>query len=61
MTVLSDRVSDLLATDAVAEHRWLTERSWSRPTWTVAELEAAKRQLEDNGIRDAIAIKEAAR
>ena len=43
MTVLSDRVSDLLATEAVAEHRWLTERSWSRPTWTVAELEAAKR------------------
>ena len=43
MTVLSDRVSDLLATEAVAEHRWLTERSWSRPTWTVAELEAANR------------------
>ncbi|MCV7152256.1 glucosyl-3-phosphoglycerate synthase [Mycolicibacterium pyrenivorans] len=43
MTVLSDRVSDLLATDAVAEHRWLTDHSWSRPTWTVAELEAAKK------------------
>jgi glucosyl-3-phosphoglycerate synthase len=43
MTVLSDRVSDLLATEAVAEHRWLTERSWSRPAWTIAELEAAKR------------------
>lgn len=42
MTVLSDRVSDLLATEAVAEHRWLTERSWSRPAWTIAELEAAK-------------------
>ncbi|PRC50003.1 glucosyl-3-phosphoglycerate synthase, partial [Mycobacterium sp. ITM-2017-0098] len=43
MTVLSDRVSDLLATEAVAEHRWLTERSWSRPAWTIAELEAAKK------------------
>ena len=43
MTVLSDRVPDLLATDAVAEHRWLTDHSWSRPTWTVAELEAAKK------------------
>lgn len=43
MTVLSDRVSDLLATEAVAEHRWLTERSWSRPAWTIAELTAAKK------------------
>jgi glucosyl-3-phosphoglycerate synthase len=43
MTVLSDRVTDLLATEAVAEHRWLTERSWSRPAWTIAELEAAKK------------------
>ncbi|WP_370333258.1 glucosyl-3-phosphoglycerate synthase [Mycolicibacterium hippocampi] len=41
MTVLSDRVSDL-ATEGVAEHRWLTDHSWSRPAWTVAELEAAK-------------------
>lgn len=43
MTVLSDRVPDLLATEAVAEHRWLTERSWGRPAWTVAELVAAKK------------------
>ena len=43
MTVLSDRVPDLLATDAVAGHRWLTDHSWSRPSWTVAELEAAKK------------------
>ncbi|MCH9640466.1 MAG: glucosyl-3-phosphoglycerate synthase [Actinomycetia bacterium] len=41
MTVLSDRVTDL-APEGVAEHRWLTDRSWSRPHWTVAELEAAK-------------------
>ncbi|MBX7451110.1 glucosyl-3-phosphoglycerate synthase [Mycolicibacterium sp. 3033] len=27
----------------MAEHRWLTDHSWSRPTWTVAELEAAKK------------------
>ncbi|WP_237572218.1 glucosyl-3-phosphoglycerate synthase [Mycolicibacterium lacusdiani] len=30
-------------TDAVAGHRWLSDHSWSRPTWTVSELEAAKR------------------
>ena len=41
MTVLSDRVDELAAHD-VAEHRWLSERSWCRPNWTVAELEAAK-------------------
>ena len=28
-------------TDVITES-WLAERSWSRPTWTVAELEAAK-------------------
>ncbi|GAB3242231.1 glucosyl-3-phosphoglycerate synthase [Mycolicibacterium hippocampi] len=39
--MLSDRVSDL-ATEGVAEHRWLTDHSWSRPAWTIAELEAAK-------------------
>ena len=42
MTVLSDRVPDLVATDDMADHRWLTDHSWSRPTWTVAELVAAK-------------------
>ncbi|WNG86258.1 glucosyl-3-phosphoglycerate synthase [Mycobacterium sp. ITM-2016-00317] len=42
MTVLSDRVDDL-ETYGVAEHRWLRERSWCRPSWTVAELEAAKK------------------
>lgn len=42
MTVLSDRVNDLQL-DEVAEHRWLGDHSWSRPHWTVAELEAAKR------------------
>lgn len=41
MTVLSDRLTDL-APEGVAEHRWLTTHSWSRPHWTVAELEAAK-------------------
>ena len=41
MTVLSDRVTEL-APEGVAEHRWLTSHSWSRPHWTVAELEAAK-------------------
>src|SRR4051794_23985475 len=28
-------------TDVVTD-KWMAERSWSRPTWTVAELEAAK-------------------
>jgi glucosyl-3-phosphoglycerate synthase len=29
-------------TGVVTNENWLAERSWSRPTWTVAELEAAK-------------------
>ncbi|WP_026356735.1 glucosyl-3-phosphoglycerate synthase [Mycobacterium sp. 141] len=33
---------ELAVTDGVAGHRWLTDRSWDRPAWTVAELEAAK-------------------
>ncbi|MDT5336359.1 MAG: glucosyl-3-phosphoglycerate synthase, partial [Mycobacterium sp.] len=33
---------ELDAADAVAGHRWLTDHTWRRPTWTVAELEAAK-------------------
>ncbi|MEW5808430.1 MAG: glucosyl-3-phosphoglycerate synthase [Actinomycetota bacterium] len=42
MTVLSERVTGL-GPEGMAEHRWLTDHSWSRPTWTVAELEAAKK------------------
>ncbi|MDY6996333.1 MAG: glucosyl-3-phosphoglycerate synthase [Actinomycetota bacterium] len=42
MTVLSDRITGL-AIDDVSDHRWLTDHSWSRPAWTVAELEAAKK------------------
>ena len=26
----------------ITNDSWLTERSWSRPSWTIAELEAAK-------------------
>ncbi|WP_156768076.1 glycosyltransferase, partial [Mycobacterium sp. E1386] len=41
----SDLVGDL-TDDAVLAARpgdaWLSNRSWSRPSWTVAELEAAK-------------------
>ncbi|MDT5239929.1 MAG: glucosyl-3-phosphoglycerate synthase, partial [Mycobacterium sp.] len=33
---------DLADVDAVAGHRWLTDHTWGRPTWTIAELEAAK-------------------
>lgn len=42
MTVLSDRV-DALTAHGVADHPWLSDHSWSRPSWTIAELEAAKR------------------
>lgn len=42
MTVLSERVTGT-GPAGMAEHRWLTDHSWSRPTWTVAELEAAKK------------------
>lgn len=42
MTVLSDRVTDMVA-EGMAAHPWLTDHSWSRPSWTVAELEAAKK------------------
>jgi glucosyl-3-phosphoglycerate synthase len=31
-----------LSAEAIACHTWLAERSWSRPSWTLAELEAAK-------------------
>ena len=31
-----------LTAEGIARHAWLAERSWSRPTWTIAELEAAK-------------------
>lgn len=34
---------ELEAADAVAGHPWLTDHTWRRPTWTVAELEAAKK------------------
>ncbi|OBI78200.1 glucosyl-3-phosphoglycerate synthase [Mycobacterium sp. E740] len=42
MTVLSERTPPLPDTDSRTE-RWLSDHSWNRPTWTVAELEAAKR------------------
>ena len=32
---------ELPGTDVVIG-RWLTDHSWNRPTWTIAELEAAK-------------------
>lgn len=33
---------DLSVADGVVGHRWLTDHSWNRPNWTIAELEAAK-------------------
>jgi glucosyl-3-phosphoglycerate synthase len=33
---------ELTAEDTVADDSWLADHSWTRPTWTVAELEAAK-------------------
>lgn len=32
----------LHSADAIARHRWFGTHSWNRPTWTIAELEAAK-------------------
>ncbi|MFV1363378.1 glucosyl-3-phosphoglycerate synthase [Mycolicibacterium elephantis] len=40
MTVLSQLTPDTAGTDVTA--RWLAERSWNRPSWTIADLEAAK-------------------
>ena len=40
MTVLSHLTPDTAGTDVTA--RWLAERSWNRPSWTIADLEAAK-------------------
>lgn len=43
---MSDLVAGDLASDGMLAARpgdtWLADRSWSRPSWTVAELEAAK-------------------
>ncbi|OBF29861.1 glucosyl-3-phosphoglycerate synthase [Mycobacterium sp. ACS4331] len=33
---------DLSTENTVPGHSWLSDHSWNRPTWTVAELEAAK-------------------
>jgi glucosyl-3-phosphoglycerate synthase len=33
---------ELSAGEGVAAHPWMADHSWSRPAWTVAELEAAK-------------------
>ena len=41
MTVLIEQPTELAATD-IAAHPWLADTSWSRPMWTIAELEAAK-------------------
>ncbi len=40
MTVLI-QPTELAAAD-IAKHPWLADNSWSRPMWTIAELEAAK-------------------
>src|ERR1700760_4633263 len=31
---------ELDSAEAIAQHRWLTDHTWRRPTWTIAELEA---------------------
>ncbi len=41
MTVLTEQPTELAAAD-IAKHPWLADNSWSRPMWTIAELEAAK-------------------
>jgi glucosyl-3-phosphoglycerate synthase len=46
MTVVSRfpelETPELHAADAIARHRWFDTHSWNSPTWTIAELEAAK-------------------
>lgn len=46
MTVISRLpeldIPELHDADAIARHRWFDTHSWNRPTWTIAELEAAK-------------------
>lgn len=46
MTAISD-LTELIPgcrqVDPIADHRWLADHSWYRPSWTVAELEAAKK------------------
>lgn len=34
---------DLAITNSMRTATWLSENSWNRPTWTIAELEAAKK------------------
>lgn len=41
MTVLIEQPTELAAA-TIAEHPWLADNSWSRPMWTIEELEAAK-------------------
>lgn len=36
-------MTELIAHDALPGDTWLADRSWTHPTWTVSELEAAKR------------------
>ncbi len=36
-------MTELIANDTRPGDTWLADRSWTHPTWTVAELEAAKR------------------
>ncbi|MCK0173103.1 MULTISPECIES: glucosyl-3-phosphoglycerate synthase [Mycobacteriaceae] len=40
--LISDLTTELRAADAIAQHPWFETNSWNRPTWTIAELEAAK-------------------
>src|SRR5918996_1092999 len=42
MTMTPELAPATAVTDVVAGHRWLADHSWNRPSWTVAELEAAK-------------------
>lgn len=36
-------MTDLMANETLRGDTWLAERSWTHPTWTIPELEAAKR------------------
>lgn len=42
ITELTPELTQMDETDSVAGHRWMTDRSFGRPSWTVEELIAAK-------------------
>ena len=42
MTAIHELTAELAAKDFVTGHRWLTDHTWNRPSWSIDELVAAK-------------------